>query len=171
MFYVCTLFTGAHGFSLALSPAGHAGGPPVHHGASLGPRQDPWRVLWAFNSQTLASHHGVAFREARAEQEQGNVKLTSQLFALTALTSHARTNSRGELSSFLQRRTLLCVCGHYLPVTVRPIHGTAPAQKQGCSKAEAMNTMLYRCVTWSPTMTNLAILRTAHHRLLLRCIG
>ena len=37
-------------------------------------------------------------------------------------------------------------------------------------KAEVMETMLYGCVTWSPTVTHLAILRTAHHRLLLRCI-
>ena len=38
-------------------------------------------------------------------------------------------------------------------------------------KAEFMETMLNGCVTWSPTVAHLAILRTAHHRLLLRCIG
>ena len=38
-------------------------------------------------------------------------------------------------------------------------------------KAEVMETMLYACVTWSPTVVHLAILRTARHRLLLRCIG
>ena len=32
---------------LALSGAGYAGGPPVHHGASVGPGRAPWRVLWA----------------------------------------------------------------------------------------------------------------------------
>ena len=37
-------------------------------------------------------------------------------------------------------------------------------------KAEFMETMLNGCVTWSPTVAHLAILRTAHHRLLLRCI-
>ena len=31
-----------------------------------------------------------------------------------------------------------------------------------------MENMLYRCVTWSPASAHLAILRTAHHRLLLR---
>ena len=31
--------------------------------------------------------------------------------------------------------------------------------------------MLYGCVTWSPTVTHLAILRTVHRRFLLRCIG
>ena len=44
VFNICTLFSGARGCFLTLSAAGNAGGPPVHHGASLGPR----RVLWAF---------------------------------------------------------------------------------------------------------------------------
>ena len=35
---ICTLCSGARGSFLALSAAGHAGGPPVHHGASFGPR-------------------------------------------------------------------------------------------------------------------------------------
>ena len=35
------------GSFLALSAAGHAGDPPVHHGASVGPGRVPWRVLWA----------------------------------------------------------------------------------------------------------------------------
>ena len=38
-------------------------------------------------------------------------------------------------------------------------------------KAEVMETMLYECVTWSPTVAHLAIPRKTHHRLLLRCIG
>ena len=38
-------------------------------------------------------------------------------------------------------------------------------------EAEVMETVLYGCVTWSPTaVAHLAILRTARHRLLLRCI-
>ena len=45
---ICTLFSGAHRSFLALSAAGHAGGPPVHHGATLDPGRAPWRVLWAF---------------------------------------------------------------------------------------------------------------------------
>ena len=32
-------------------------------------------------------------------------------------------------------------------------------------------TMLYGCISWSPTVAHLAILRTAHHGLPLRCIG
>ena len=38
-------------------------------------------------------------------------------------------------------------------------------------EAEVMATMLYGCVVWSLTEAHLAILRTAHHLLLLRCIG
>ena len=37
-----------HGFFHALSAPEHAGGPPVHDGASVGPGQAPWRVLWVF---------------------------------------------------------------------------------------------------------------------------
>ena len=49
---------------------------------------------------------------------------------------------------------------------------TAPLRlKLRIFKAEVMETMLYGCVTWSPTVTRLAILRTAHHRLPLRNIG
>ena len=46
-FNICRLFSGARGSFLALSAAGHAGGAPVHHGASLGSGRAPWRVLWA----------------------------------------------------------------------------------------------------------------------------
>ena len=38
-------------------------------------------------------------------------------------------------------------------------------------KSRGHETMLYGCVTWSPAVPHLAILRTAHHRLLFRCIG
>ena len=30
-------------------------------------------------------------------------------------------------------------------------------------KAEVMETILYGCVTWSPTVAHLAIVRTTHH--------
>ena len=48
VFDICTLFSGARGSFLVLSAAGHAGDPPVHHGASLGLGRALWRVLWAF---------------------------------------------------------------------------------------------------------------------------
>ena len=41
-------------FFLALSAAEHAGGPPVHHRASVGPGRAPWRALLAFKSRETA---------------------------------------------------------------------------------------------------------------------
>ena len=41
------VLSSGRGCFLALSAEGHAEGPPVHHGASVGPRRSPWRVLWA----------------------------------------------------------------------------------------------------------------------------
>ena len=41
-------FSSGGGPFLALSGEGHAGGPPVHHGAIMGPGRGPWRVLRAF---------------------------------------------------------------------------------------------------------------------------
>ena len=38
-------------------------------------------------------------------------------------------------------------------------------------KTEAMETLLYRCVTWTLGKEHFAELRTAHHRFLLRIIG
>ena len=37
-------FSSGRGSFLALSAAGHAGDPPVHHGASVGPGRAPWRL-------------------------------------------------------------------------------------------------------------------------------
>ena len=49
---------------------------------------------------------------------------------------------------------------------------TAPLRlKLRIFKAEVMETMLYGCVTWSPTAAHAVVLRAAHYRLLLRCIG
>ena len=45
---ICTLFSGARESFLAFSAVGHTGGPPVHHGASVGSGQAPWCVLWVF---------------------------------------------------------------------------------------------------------------------------
>ena len=58
-------------------------------------------------SRNLASNRGVAFREARAEQDNG--KPTCQLFCSD---KPRQNNTRFKLSPFLQRRTQLCVCGH-----------------------------------------------------------
>ena len=38
-------------------------------------------------------------------------------------------------------------------------------------RAEAMETLLYGCMTWAPRRDHYRLLRTTHHRLLLRVIG
>ncbi|CAM9684139.1 unnamed protein product, partial [Sphacelaria rigidula] len=38
-------------------------------------------------------------------------------------------------------------------------------------KAEAVEALLYRCVTWTPLSGHYSILRTAHRALLRRCLG
>ena len=57
-------------------------------------------------SRHLASICGVVFRGARAEQDNG--KPACQLFCSTAVKG---SNNRLKLSSGLQLRTLLCLCG------------------------------------------------------------
>ena len=47
-FYIGHDFSSGHGSILALLAAGRAGGPRVHHRASVGPGWAPWRVLCAF---------------------------------------------------------------------------------------------------------------------------
>ena len=80
---VCMLFSDGRGFFLALSAAGHAGATPVHHGAKFWPRLGfRGRMLWAFNVEIWQVNHGVAFRGARAEQDNGNP--TRHLFCSTA---------------------------------------------------------------------------------------
>ena len=77
-----------------------------------------------------------------------------------------------DLTVEINRRVLLANLrfGRYGP----PLYDqrTAPLRlKVRTLKAEVMDAMLYRCVTWSPTVAHLAILRKTHYRLLLRCIG
>ena len=56
------IFPSSSGSFLVLSALGHAGSPPEHHGASVGPVLGPWHVLWGFK---VASDHGEAFRARR----------------------------------------------------------------------------------------------------------
>ena len=92
-------------------------------GARRGPACTPRRnyKVWApgglcgacsgrSKSQNLLSNHGVAFREARAEQDNG--KPTCQHCSSKSLQDGS--NNRFKLSSVLQLRTLLYVCGPLL---------------------------------------------------------
>ena len=56
--------------------------------------------------------------------------------------------------------------------SVRPAHRTTPAQRKDVQSRENEGYAIpVSGVTWSPPMAHLAILWTAHHRFLLRCIG
>ena len=110
-------FSFGGGSFLVLSAARHASGPPLHDGASVGPGRAPWRVLWGLKVTKylgMASNHGVAFRRARAEQDNG--KSTYQRFCSTAVEAANGDITRLKLSSVFQLRTLLCVCGPLLCV-------------------------------------------------------
>ena len=48
LFWNTKLLSSGRWSFLAVSAAGHAGGLPVHEGASAGPGRAPWHVLWAF---------------------------------------------------------------------------------------------------------------------------
>ena len=84
----------------------------------------------------------------------------------------ANVCGNADLTVEINRRVLLanlCFRRYGLPLYDQP---TASLRlKVRMLKAEVMETMLYGCVTWSPTVAHLAILRKTHHRLLLRCIG
>ena len=77
-----------------------------------------------------------------------------------------------DLTVEINRRVLLAnprFRRYGLPLYDQP---TAPLRlKVQMLKAEVMETTLYGCVTWSPTVADLAILRKTHHRLVLGCIG
>ena len=38
-------------------------------------------------------------------------------------------------------------------------------------KAEVLETLLYGCVTWSPSKADYGRLREAHHQMILQCLG
>ena len=83
--FICTRFSGARGSFLTLRAAGHAGGPPVHHGASLGPGRAPWRVLWVFKVAKSVITGSLSAEVAIARAEQDNGKPTFRLFSSTAV--------------------------------------------------------------------------------------
>ena len=78
-------------------------------------------------------------------------------------------------ADLLSSSTCTCYWPTYVSDDMACHSTTSPRHRSGSKvrmlTAEVVETMLYKCVTWSPTVAHLAILRTAHHRLLLRCIG
>ena len=83
----------------------------------------------------------------------------------------ATVGENADLTADINRRILLAIRfrRYSLPLYDQP---TASLRlKVRMLEAEVVETMLYGCVTRRPTVTHLAILRTAHRRLLLRSIG
>ena len=138
----CTLFSGGRGSFLALLTAGRAGGPSAHHGASSAPAGLRGACSGRSNSPNMASSHGVAFRGARAEQDNG--KPTHWLFCYCRKISlfcggHCTISSR--TSSW--REPLLCVCGHSVCV-YRVCY-----DKCACVCSRCVRVCV--CVCWNPT--------------------
>ncbi|CAM9225965.1 unnamed protein product, partial [Laminaria digitata] len=109
--FFCSLatFSGRESF-LALSAAGHAGGPRVHYGACLSPGRAPWRVLWASKIARAGPFSRDRFppsqsQAGRWKPKQKNYKSPHQVFACSAVynSSHLAW-SRGHLAPRLSSR-------------------------------------------------------------------
>ena len=81
-------------------------------------------------------------------------------------------NEHGDLTREINYRSKIawvCFKRYARELFDRP--GTPFYLKTRLLKAEAMGTLLYGCVTWSPRREHYRLLQTTHHRLLLRVIG
>ena len=79
------------------------------------------------------------------------------------------------IPTILPKSTGACCGPNYVSEGI-VFHGsTGPPHRSGLTlqmlRVEVMETMLCGWDTWSPTVAHLTVLRTSHHRLLLRCIG
>ena len=86
------IFAG-RGFFLALPVAGHAGAPPIHYAAGLGPGQAPWRVIWTSKVARADFLARNRVPPRRAEKDHGNPTRYSCFFyfrsaAVSALPHH-----------------------------------------------------------------------------------
>ena len=70
-------FSSGRGFFLVLSAPWQAGGPPGHHGASLGPGRGPWHVLWGFKAQVRSRSDSEQVEPSRPLQTHVQVKRMS----------------------------------------------------------------------------------------------
>ena len=92
---ICTFLSGARGSFLALSAAGHAGGPPVHHVASLG----PGRAAWAFRVTKSGKITGLLSAELEPTKTMENAHVGHRCKG-----KRHGSNNRLKLSSVLQLR-------------------------------------------------------------------
>ena len=85
-------------------------GPACTLGASLGPGQAPWRVVWAFKVAKAAKQSRGFFPRNYSRVRQWKTHMSA-----TAVKRSHTVNNRFKLSSVLQLRALLqCVCGPLL---------------------------------------------------------
>ena len=97
-FYICNIFSGTRGSFLVLSAgghAGHAGGPPVHHVASLG----PGRAAWAFRVTKSGKITGLLSAELEPTKTMENAHVGHRCKG-----KRHGSNNRFKLSSVLQLR-------------------------------------------------------------------
>ena len=81
-------------------------------------------------------------------------------------------NASAEIMPEIQRRVRLAwVCYKRFKRELYDIEAAPLTLKLRLLKAEVIETLLYRCVTWTLGKEQFAELRTAHHRFLLRIIG
>ena len=110
---------------------GTQGGPPVRHGASLGPGRTRCACSGRSKSRNLACSHGVAFRGARAEQDNGKPTATAVKRSSTVTTvasNFPRSYSYGPYYACVDHcltcvvmmyACMLCVCSVYVCRGVR----------------------------------------------------
>ena len=101
LLHVCIPCSSGRGSFPALSAAGQAGDPGVHHGASVGPGRAPWRTLWAIKkSRDWAGIHGIALRLDKPRRTMENPKYNT-FAVLSAAASVSCITPSLKLSSSL----------------------------------------------------------------------
>ena len=107
--YICVFFytsgfffSSGRGSALVLSAPGHAGSPPEHQGASVGPSRGPWHVLWGFkvakNGKVTTGRHSEHVEPSSPMQTHVQAKKISDglhmsfIILLTARTDRLATS-------------------------------------------------------------------------------
>ena len=75
--HIGIFFSPGRGSFLVLSALGHAGSPPEHQGASVGPSRGPWHVLWGFKVAVPTGSDSEHVEPSRPMQTHVQVKIMS----------------------------------------------------------------------------------------------
>ena len=78
-------FSSGHGFPPVFSAPWHAGSPPEHQGASVGPGRGPWHVLWGSKSQVTTGRHSEHVEPSRPRTTHAQVKECPTAHAISKL--------------------------------------------------------------------------------------